>query len=282
MPQLGPSERQVRRGAASGASDLSPPHLLRGSSVCPAAGALWGSGMRWQQLSASLGLRSPPAWDLGEGTGAFAASEMGRHSWTGRQRGGEVPGGFLTCWEERELAGRVWVLRSPVTHTPGLSSESQAWWGLRVPGTCRWLPCRACCPSGSSAGARFGNRCQRVQTLLRALCTWPHLRRRMARALAPRLLLDQAPTGHTPCAFTQAGRWWWGKSLFPGVIVGWYLPASRTSLQPIYFSQFGAQPCHLVLSVRRDNLLRVEGGLAENGECFHFPGSHSSPRERKA
>lgn len=118
MPQPGPSERQVRRGAASGASDLSAPRRPRGSSVCPGAGVLWGSGMRWQQLSASLGLRSPLAWDLGEGTGAFAASEMGRHSWTGRRHCGEVHGVF-TCWEERELARSVWVLRSLVTHAQG-------------------------------------------------------------------------------------------------------------------------------------------------------------------
>lgn len=32
-----------------------------------------------------------------------------------------------------------------------------------------------------------------------------------------------------------------------------------TPLQPIYFSQFGAQPRHLVLGVRRDNLLGVGG-----------------------
>lgn len=55
MPQRGPSELQVSRGAASVASDLSrtpfAPQVLGPSG----AGGPWRSGMRWQQLSAPSG-----------------------------------------------------------------------------------------------------------------------------------------------------------------------------------------------------------------------------------
>lgn len=170
---------------------------------------------------------------------------------------------MFACWEEWELAGSVWVLRSLVTHTPRVKLGGSSLVGLAGPwdvplASLQCLPPLWKLPWPGSAGGPFGNRCQRVQTLLRALCTWPHLRRRMVRAPAPRLPLDQAPTGHLPRAFTQAGRWWGRSHIFP-VVVGWYPPAPMTPLQPIYFSQFGAQPRHLVLSVRRDNLLGVGG-----------------------
>lgn len=72
------------------------------------------------------------------------------------------------------------------------------------------------------------------------------------------------------------------KSLFP-VIVGWYPPARMTPLQPIYFSQFGAQSCHLVLGVRRDNLLRGGGGGAcREWRVFSLPRSPLLPKRKKS
>lgn len=191
---------------------------------------------------------------------------------------------MFACWEERELAGSVWVLRSLVTHTPRVKLGGSSLVGLAGPwdvplASLQCLPPLWKFPWPGSAGVPFGNRCQRVQTLLRSLCTWPHLRRRMVRAPAPRLLLDQAPTGHS--ARLSAGWEVVGKkSHFPGgcrvVSAGSHDPTTAHLLFPVWCP--AASPR---FRCAEGQLVGGWGG-AENGECFHFSGPHSSPSERKA
>ena len=80
----------------------------------------------------ALGLLSPQGGDLGVGAGVFAASGIGRHSWTGGQYCGEVHGVF-TCGEEREFAGGVGILPSHATPKSRVKLRGSSLTGLAGP-----------------------------------------------------------------------------------------------------------------------------------------------------
>ena len=136
-PQLGPSERQVRRGAAAGPSMCPAGPLPSPGATSPGEPGGGGSSFRRPRAPEPTRVESgwrcrepsrPRGWeDTAGGAGGTAGAALGSSP---------VRQAFGFCAR---------LLRSG----PGLSAKDPTWPGLWLLEGRRWLPCDVCRPSGS-------------------------------------------------------------------------------------------------------------------------------------